>query len=197
MLPFLKSISANPGNPIERAVFADYCDENGLDRWEAFGFPFPLKATDVYSFGILEEGSGSGTGRGIGGGKGIGLGLGGVGRGSGSGSGIGLGGGSGNHNQGKLFMEPGKAYIVHCGDWHTIVGRCVRMVSPVVYVMDGCSKISDTGGGDNWHLLAANAKGTRDKATYLHIKGEVVVPLAIFAMPWEGATPAEESKVSN
>ncbi len=86
-------------------------------------------------------------------------------------------------------MEIGKAYLVHCGDWHTFVGRITKMLSPVVYLMKNVSKISNTNNGDNWHDLANNID--RDKATYLHYEGVATIPLTIIAFEWVGQTPKE------
>lgn len=89
-------------------------------------------------------------------------------------------------------MELGKAYLVHCGDWHTFVGRCVRMISPVVYLMESVSKISDTNGGDCWQLLTDGDQEARLRAEYIHYKGRMVVPLTIAAFEWAGNTPQED-----
>lgn len=89
-------------------------------------------------------------------------------------------------------MEIGKAYLIHCGDWHTFVGRVVRMVSPVVYVMESVSKIRDTHNGDNWHQLAAGDTKARKDAEYEHYKTPMAVPLTIAAFLWEGKTPQEQ-----
>jgi len=89
-------------------------------------------------------------------------------------------------------MEIGKAYLVHCGDWHTFVGRCVAMISPVVYTMESVSKITETHDGDNWHLLAGGSQEARKKASYLHSTTRLIIPLTIAAHEWVGKTPQEE-----
>jgi hypothetical protein len=90
-------------------------------------------------------------------------------------------------------METGKAYLIHCGDWHTFVGRVVRQVGPSTYLLEGCSKISETNNGDVWFDMAAGDKKLRKAATYVHAKTPLVIPLVIAAVLWEGKTPAEET----
>lgn len=87
-------------------------------------------------------------------------------------------------------MEVGKAYLIHCGDWHTFVGRIVRQTGPFTYVMTSCSKL-DTRDGDVWHLLAAGDKRRRKNAEYWHDKTERLVVLSITALEWIGETPQE------
>jgi hypothetical protein len=149
------------------------------------------------------SGRGSGIGRGSGsgssgGGRGRGSGIG-IGRGSGSsgggiGSGIGSGSGSGR-GIGEPYeakqMEPGKCYLVHCGDWHTLVGRCVRQVGPMTYLFESVSKIAETNNGDCWHQLAAGDKRLRKAATYQHYTTPCPIPLTIFATEWVGELPQE------
>ena len=89
-------------------------------------------------------------------------------------------------------METGKAYLIHCGDWHTFVGRCVGHVGPHTYKLEKASKIRDTTNGDVWHLLAAGDAAARKKADYIHYETSVILPLAIVAFEWVGKTPAEE-----
>lgn len=89
-------------------------------------------------------------------------------------------------------MEIGKAYLVHCGDWHTFVGRVVGQISPYVYLMESVSKVSDTNGGDVWHLLAGGDVKARKKATYVHYATRATVPLTVAAFIWEGLLPQEE-----
>ncbi len=89
-------------------------------------------------------------------------------------------------------MEPGKAYLVHCGDWHTIVGRCVKQVGPFTYLLRSVSKIADTKDGDNWEELAEGDTAARKKAAYKHYKVDTAVPLNVLAFEWLGKTPQEE-----
>jgi hypothetical protein len=88
-------------------------------------------------------------------------------------------------------MEPGKAYIVHCGDWHTFVGRCVKQVGPMTYLFESVSKIHETNAGDNWERLAAGDRDARRAATYRHYAVPATVPLSIIAFEWVGETPQE------
>lgn len=90
-------------------------------------------------------------------------------------------------------MEIGKAYLIHCGDWHTFVGRVAAQTGPHTYQLECCSKVSDTGAGDVWDELAAGDKRHRRSATYRHYKGLVTVVLCICAFEWEGKLPQEES----
>lgn len=89
-------------------------------------------------------------------------------------------------------MEIGKAYLVHCGDWHTFIGRVTAQLSAYVYVMDHVSKISNTNNNDNWHELAAGNAKARKKATYVHYTTPATIPLTIVAFVWEGLLPQEE-----
>ena len=88
-------------------------------------------------------------------------------------------------------MEPGKAYLIHCGDWHTFVGRCSRQVSPLLYELENSSKISNTNNGDNWHKLASGHQ--REDATYIHDFGTTkrLLPVSITCVEWVGETPKE------
>jgi len=165
------------------ACFADYAEGTG---WAALrdwlrdrGVPEvvvqeaePLRRLSPYDVVSFLDGSGSG-----------------IGRGSGSGSGIGRGSGigSGQENQ----MEPGKAYLVHCGDWHTFVGRCVRQVGPMTYLFEFVSKILETNNGDCWEKLAAGDGRLRKACSYAHYTTPACVPLAIIAFEWQGPTPQE------
>lgn len=88
-------------------------------------------------------------------------------------------------------MEIGKAYLVHCGDWHTFVGRVVSQQSAYVYTMYMVSKVVDTHGGDNWEELAMGDKKARKAAEYRHY-GRAVIPLTVVAFEWEGALPQED-----
>lgn len=88
-------------------------------------------------------------------------------------------------------MRAGTAYIVHCGDWHTFVGRVTDQLGPLTYEMSHVSKIADTNDGDNWHLIAAGDKLARDTCTYHHYETPLVLPLSIAAIEWVGETPAE------
>lgn len=89
-------------------------------------------------------------------------------------------------------MEIGKAYLLHCGDWHTFVGRAAGMVSPVVYLMESVSKVVNTNDGDNWHELAKGNVEARQRASYKHYETLVTIPLTICAFEWVGKTPQEE-----
>ena len=111
------------------------------------------------------------------------------GSGSGSGIGIGIGSGSGGVNR----MEVGKAYLVHCGDWHTICGRVVRQTGPFTYLLEKVSKIAETKGGDNWEKLAAGDRKARKAADYKHYNTHAVVPLNVLAFEWMGKLPQEET----
>ncbi len=193
MLEFIKD-----NRPETKLIFMDWLEDNDLDKWEAYGSTTTLKSKDFCSFG---NNKGKGEGRGntcgvcngskCGNGVGRGKSVFGSGDGYGSSHGIGAWGFNIGHptQQGVLYMEIGKAYLVHCGDWHTFVGRIVKMISPVVYLMQNVSKISNTNNGDNWHNLANNID--RDKATYLHYEGIVTIPLTIVAFEWVGKTPKE------
>ena len=90
-------------------------------------------------------------------------------------------------------MKPGDAYLVHCGDWHTFVGRLVEQVSPLLYRFEKCSKISDTNNGDVWHELAAGDAEKREAATYVHNTTPVFLPVSIAAIEWIGEVPQEWS----
>lgn len=91
-------------------------------------------------------------------------------------------------------MEPGQAYLIHCGDWHTYCGRCVRQVGPLAYRFDLLSKIDNTNGGDNWHELAAGDTQARSRAAYLHYDVAAVIPLSIAAFEWRGELPHPKAK---
>lgn len=88
-------------------------------------------------------------------------------------------------------MRVGKAYLVHCGDWHTFVGRVTEQIGPFTYALSGASKIPDTNNGDCWEKLAAGDKKLRKAASYLHLTTELIVPLTIAAIEWVGETPQE------
>ena len=92
-------------------------------------------------------------------------------------------------------MRVGKNYLIHCGDWHTYVGHCAAQLGPLIFEMEQVSKISDTGGGDNWHELAAGNKEARSRATYLHYDTPCPVPLGIIAFEWVGDLP-ERNKLA-
>lgn len=89
-------------------------------------------------------------------------------------------------------MEVGEAYLVHCGDWHTFVGRVVAVVAPGVYKMEKVSKIQNTNAGDNWHLLTAGDEAARKAATYAHYTTPGNLPLVIACFEWVGKLPQEE-----
>jgi len=156
---------------------------------------------DIWRFGGIGSGSWGGGGRG----SSIGIGSGSWG-GGGRGSSIGIGSGKGRGGSGSWSwggrgsgstiypgdtMRAGTAYIVHCGDWHTFVGRVTDQLGPLTYEMSHVSKIADTNDGDNWHLIAAGDKRARDTCTYHHYETPLVLPLSIAAIEWVGETPAE------
>lgn len=91
-------------------------------------------------------------------------------------------------------MEIGKAYLVHCGDWHTFVGRVERQIGPQTYLMVSVSKITETNNGDCWHNLAAGDEQLREACSYAHYKTAMVIPLTIAAFEWVGKTPQEETQ---
>jgi hypothetical protein len=91
------------------------------------------------------------------------------------------------------MMRIGSAYLVHCGDWHTFVGRVTEQLGPFTYAMSGASKIDNTNNNDNWHILAAGDKLARKAANYFHCETELIIPLTIAAMEWAGKTPSEEA----
>ena len=86
-------------------------------------------------------------------------------------------------------MQVGKNYLIHCGDWHTFVGRCNGQIGPLIFELTDVSKVSDTRGGDNWHLLAEGVEDARRNARYLHYKTPAYVPLSIIAFEWAGELP--------
>ncbi len=112
------------------------------------------------------------------------------GNGSGYGTGDNCGDGTGDPTQqAALYMEVDKTYLVCCKDWYAFVGRVIEMLSPVVYLMDNVSKISNIDKDCNIRNLDNNID--RDKATYLHYEGIVTIPLTIAAFEWIGETPKE------
>lgn len=88
-------------------------------------------------------------------------------------------------------MEPGKAYLMHCGDWHSFVGRVVCQTAPFTYKFESLSKIADTRNGDCWEKLAAGDERLRNEADYRHYTTPVILPLTIAAIEWVGSTPQE------
>lgn len=88
-------------------------------------------------------------------------------------------------------MDPGVAYLIHCGDWHTFVGRVVRQIGPGTYKWESVSKITETNNGDCWEELAAGNQRLRDAASYRHYTTPGVIPLVIAAFEWVGLTPQE------
>jgi len=110
--------------------------------------------------------------------------------------GFGSGSGSGSISEINILkgneMQIGKAYLVHCGDWHTFVGRLVEASTPLLYRFESVSKISDTNNGDCWFDLASGEdKKMRAGATYVHCKQSVLLPVSIAAIEWAGKTPQE------
>ena len=193
----LDAVTSEPGCLDHRYALADRLRDLGDPECvalEAFGplpFSFWLNESRFCGSGRgigigsgIGRGSGSGSGRGRGSGRGIGIGIG-----SGIGSGIGRGSGSGHCGVNR--MEVGKAYLVHCGDWHTICGRVLKQLGPFTYLLTSVSKICDTKNGDNWEELAAGNSRAREAADYRHYKTTAVVPLNVLAFEWEGALPQE------
>lgn len=90
-------------------------------------------------------------------------------------------------------MEIGKAYLVHCGDWHTICGRVAKQVGPFTYLLRKVSKIAETNDGDNWEKLTSGDKQAREKATYKHYTVDTIVPLNVLSFEWIGLLPQEEA----
>lgn len=88
-------------------------------------------------------------------------------------------------------MEPGKAYLIHCGDWHTFVGRVAAQVGPYTYRLEKVSKVRNTNNGDVWEQLCAGDKRLRKAATYAHYKS-AILPLTVAAFEWVGKVPQEE-----
>ena len=90
-------------------------------------------------------------------------------------------------------MENGKAYLVHCGDWHTVCGRVIKQIGPFTYLLSSVSKIAETNGGDCWEELAAGDAKARKRAAYKHYTTQAVVPLNVIAFEWLGKLPQEEA----
>jgi hypothetical protein len=88
-------------------------------------------------------------------------------------------------------MRIGQCYLVHCGDWHTFVGRVVAQLGPGTYEMEKVSKIAETHGGDNWEELAAGDAAARTRCDYKHYQGLAAIPLVIAAFTWTGKLPQE------
>lgn len=93
-------------------------------------------------------------------------------------------------------MRVGKAYLIHLGDWHTVVGRVAEQLGPLTYALESASKVDIQAFGDRWHELAAGDAELRRGATYWHFAGEAIVPLAIVAVEWAGETPQEAARRS-
>ena len=89
-------------------------------------------------------------------------------------------------------MEVGKNYLVHCGDWHTFVGRVAQQVGPNTYKFWPVSKIAETNNGDCWEEMAGGDQRLRDDATYRHGRTPHIIPLTIAAMEWVGELPWAE-----
>lgn len=89
-------------------------------------------------------------------------------------------------------MRIGKAYLVHCGDWHTFVGRVTEQIAPGIYEMWPVSKIAETNNGDCWEAMAGGDAKLRGAANYKHGKTPHVIPLTIAAMEWVGELPWKE-----
>ena len=91
-------------------------------------------------------------------------------------------------------MRIGRAYLVHCGDWHTFIGRVVDQLGPGIYELDLVSKVTNTNNGDCWHKLAAGDAKFRKAASYEHYTTKAAIPLVIAAFEWVGKLPQEELK---
>lgn len=97
-------------------------------------------------------------------------------------------------------MRIGQCYLIHCGDWHTFVGRVVAQIGPGTYELECVSKISETNNGDCWGQLAAGNKTLRKACSYVHTPRnpetkewlKAVIPLVIAAFEWVGKLPQEE-----
>jgi len=88
-------------------------------------------------------------------------------------------------------MEIGKAYLIHCGDWHTFVGRVAEQTGPFTYKMASCSKL-DTNQGDVWSdLCLEKNESMRRQCRYWHDHTPRLCVLSISALEWEGKTPQE------
>ena len=88
-------------------------------------------------------------------------------------------------------MRVGHCYLVHCGDWHTFVGRVKDQIGPLTYEFEQLSKVDISDAGDRWHELAAGDETLRRQATYWHFEGLSVLPLSIAAFAWVGELPQE------
>ncbi len=88
-------------------------------------------------------------------------------------------------------MEVGKAYLIHCGDWHTFVGRLKAHATPLLCEFENVSKITNTNNDDVWHALAAGDERLRGEASYEHYTTPVFLPIAIAAFEWVGKVPSE------
>ena len=90
-------------------------------------------------------------------------------------------------------MKPGNAYLIHCGDWHTFVGRLVGQSTPLLWEFQSVSKITETNNADCWHAMAAGDEELRSAASYEHYKTATFMPISIVAFEWVGKTPQEDS----
>ena len=88
-------------------------------------------------------------------------------------------------------MKIGVNYLIHCGDWHTFVGRCVGQVGPLIFEFEQVSKICETNNGDVWDRLAAGDEKLREACEYRHYETPVFLPLSIVAFEWLGDLPQE------
>ena len=196
------SVCRDPSDQVAQLTLRDWLEDQGLAAPVADEALLrrPFSVYDIWSF---RSGHGYGNGRGHGHGRGRGYGSGcghgrgiesGHGHGHGSGSGIGRGHGSGI-GRGQPYritqMRIGEQYLVHCGDWHTFVGRVVAQVGPGTYEMEKVSKVAETNNGDCWEELAAGNEDLRRRAAYKHYKTLAVIPLVIAAFVWVGKLPQE------
>jgi len=172
MVPKYLLEPALQGDTISQMAVADYLREEGHDECIAQEAFFHK----IIRYVISGDGIGSGTGDGIGSGRGSGSGY------------INFVKSSG------VIMEVGNRYLVHCGDWHTIVGKVIAQIGPATYKMEYVSKVVNTNNGDCWEELAAGNEEARKEATYKHYKVVAIVPLSILAFEWVGLLPQEQEQ---
>ena len=91
-------------------------------------------------------------------------------------------------------IQPGNAYMIHAGDWHTFVGRLVGMSTPMLFRFESVSKIRLTNNDDNWNILCKDDEEgieARKAAEYRHYEVLCNLPISIIAFDWKGQTPQE------
>lgn len=83
------------------------------------------------------------------------------------GIGIGRGIGIGKTLSGDQ-MKQGENYLIHCGDWHTFVGRYLgpSESGPLLYRFEDVVKIRETNNDDCWGELCANEGNLREACDY-------------------------------